>query len=66
MHAIGMGAREPARTRSATFMRVSLAFQGSLSLRFYDSTAVGVVMAKMTRGGAIVTNVAVAMLVIGG
>jgi amino acid transporter len=49
---------------------VPLAFQGSLGLDrlldpgLYDGTAVGVVMAKMIGGGAIVTHVVVAMLVL--
>ncbi len=54
----------------AIFTLVPLAFQGSLGLvklldpGLYDGTAVGVVMAKMIGGGALVTNVVVAMLVL--
>ncbi len=53
----------------AIFTLVPLAFQGSLGLDrlldpgLYDGTAVGVVMAKMIGGGAVVTHVVVAMLV---
>lgn len=54
----------------AIFTLVPFAFQGSLGLKqlldpgLYDGTSVGVVLAGMVGGGAVVMNVVVAMLVL--